>query len=88
MDSSRNRPTELQNMPEEDKKTLEDPSIQARLQNFTQWVADGMPASQVADIVFSALKESKFYIFPNAEHFKERIHARMEDIVLARNPTL
>lgn len=87
LDSARNRPAELQNKPEEDKKTLEDASFPASLQNARQCVTDGMPPSQVADLVFNALKESKFYIFPNAEPFKERIHARMEDIISGRNPT-
>ncbi len=43
-------------------------------------------AEKVADIVFDAIKESKFYIFPNTEPFKESIKARMENIVSEQNP--
>ena len=62
---------------------------------FRLWDADetpafpdnGMPPQQLADIVFRAIKDKKFYVFPSAEFAKPTIHTRMENILQERNPT-
>ena len=45
-----------------------------------------MPPHQVADIVFQAIRDEKFYILTHPE-LKEAIRVRMEDILQERHPT-
>jgi NAD(P)-dependent dehydrogenase (short-subunit alcohol dehydrogenase family) len=86
LESERNRPLALVNKPGEG-LDMSDPEVQASMQFLKQLHEDSMPPQQVANIVFEAIKENKFYILPNAEMFKPMIKARMEDIVQERNPT-
>lgn len=86
-ESARNRPAELQNDPTVEQEKLADPNIQAMRQFYRQGVENGMPPEQVADMVFSAIREKKFYILPNAESFKPMTQTRMEDILQERNPS-
>jgi NAD(P)-dependent dehydrogenase (short-subunit alcohol dehydrogenase family) len=86
MGCERNRPGELQNEPVTE-ISMADAAVQATAQNLTQAIENGMPPPQVADIVFSAIRDKKFYIFPNAEFAKPMIQMRMEDILQERNPT-
>jgi NAD(P)-dependent dehydrogenase (short-subunit alcohol dehydrogenase family) len=87
MDGKRNRPKELRNDPALEKINLADPNVQAAVNGLTQAVDNGMPPQKVADIVFNAIKEKKFYILPNIEFSKPMIQMRMEDILQQRNPT-
>lgn len=82
-ESERNRPTELQN--EAMAVTLGD--VAAR-QAMNEMIQLGIPPDQVADLVFEAVQNEKFYILPNAEGYKPAIKARMEDILQERNPTI
>jgi NAD(P)-dependent dehydrogenase (short-subunit alcohol dehydrogenase family) len=86
VDSTRNRPMKLQNKPGEG-VDMTDPKVQEMMQSYRQTWANGMAPTQVADIVFNAIKEKKFYILPNAELGKPAIQTRMEDILQERNPT-
>ena len=86
-ESARNRPAELQNDPAVEQRRAADSNFQAVMQFLDQGVEDGIPPAQVADIVFSAIREKKFYILPNAENAKPMVQARMEDIIQERNPT-
>ncbi|MBA7584768.1 hypothetical protein ES708_26728 [subsurface metagenome] len=86
-ESARNRPAELQNDPAVEQRRAADPNIQASEQFNEQGISQGMPPGQVADIVFSAIREKKFYILANAEDVKPVMQARMEDILQERNPT-
>jgi NAD(P)-dependent dehydrogenase (short-subunit alcohol dehydrogenase family) len=83
MDSARNRPVHLQNDPTEERMS---PASEAMLQFMRQVVESGMPPHQVADIVFQAIRDEKFYIFTHPE-LKEAIRVRMEDILQERHPT-
>ena len=85
-DCDRNRPEELQNKPGEGIDDT-DPNVQALIDAVRQMIDNGMPPQQVADIVFTAIMENKFFITPNAEPFKPMMRGRMEDIVQGRNPT-
>lgn len=85
LDCERNRPEELQNKSVKDIDITEG-SAQAALEMSVQQVKEGMSPGEVADIIFSAIKEKKFYIIPNAGSFKPLILARTEDIVQERNP--
>jgi NAD(P)-dependent dehydrogenase (short-subunit alcohol dehydrogenase family) len=85
-DSERNRPKELQNTPDED-MGMTDPKVREMVQNIKGLWANGMPPAKVADIVFDAIKEKKFYILPNMDSVIPMIKVRMEDILQERNPT-
>ncbi|OGO23304.1 MAG: 3-oxoacyl-ACP reductase [Chloroflexi bacterium RBG_16_50_9] len=87
MDAERNRPSELKNKPGEG-IDLTDPSVQGMMQSYKQGFETGMLPEKVADIVFKAIREKKFYILPNAEFVKSLIRTRMEDILHERNPKI
>jgi NAD(P)-dependent dehydrogenase (short-subunit alcohol dehydrogenase family) len=86
LESERNRPLALMNEPGEG-LDMSDPEVQASMQFLKQLHEDAMPPQQVANIVFEAIKENKFYILPNAGMFKPMVKTRMEDILQERNPT-
>jgi NAD(P)-dependent dehydrogenase (short-subunit alcohol dehydrogenase family) len=86
MGCERNRPKGLKNDPAVEKMNLADANVQAVANALTQAIDNGMPPPQVADIVFNAIKEKKFYILPNAEMAKPMIKARMESILQQSNP--
>jgi NAD(P)-dependent dehydrogenase (short-subunit alcohol dehydrogenase family) len=83
LDSTRNRPADLQNEVVQRKASPEEEAV---LQLMHQAVEAGMPPPQVADIVFKAIRDEKFYIFSHPE-WKEAIRTRMEDVLQERNPT-
>jgi short-subunit dehydrogenase len=83
LDSSRNRPTHLQNSPD---GTESSPQKEAVRQFMQQALRNGMPPQRVADLVFEAIREERFYILPTSE-WKGAIQTRMEDILQERNPT-
>jgi NAD(P)-dependent dehydrogenase (short-subunit alcohol dehydrogenase family) len=83
MDSARNRSVQLQNDPTEERMS---PESEAVVQFMRQAVEAGMPPHQVADIVFQAIRDEKFYILTHPE-LKEAIRVRMEDILQERHPT-
>lgn len=82
MESERNRPAALQNATQEPLN----PAGEAILQMVQQAVETGMPPSQVAEAVFQAIREEKFYILTHP-NFKAAVETRNEDIHLERNPT-
>jgi NAD(P)-dependent dehydrogenase (short-subunit alcohol dehydrogenase family) len=86
MDTERNRPAELRNKPGEG-LDMAAPGIQDIMKVAKQALDNGMPPQQVADIVFRAIRENKFYILANAEPYIPMIKVRMEDILQERNPT-
>jgi NAD(P)-dependent dehydrogenase (short-subunit alcohol dehydrogenase family) len=63
-----------------------DPASAARWEFLRQLVPAGMSPVQVADAVFAALREDRFYILTHSEA-KEGVRTRMEDILHERNPT-
>ncbi|HVM95275.1 MAG TPA: SDR family NAD(P)-dependent oxidoreductase, partial [Candidatus Acidoferrales bacterium] len=81
MDSARNRPKELSDVP------AKLPGADEMEQMARQLVAAGTPPRHVADVVFDAIRNERFYIFPHPE-WKERIRARMEGVLEERNPEL
>ncbi len=78
-DSSRNRPTELQN-PETAPAADTISSDVVR-----QLVAGGIPAEQVADQVFEAIRSEKFYILTHPD-WKPLIQRRTDNIINGRGP--
>jgi NAD(P)-dependent dehydrogenase (short-subunit alcohol dehydrogenase family) len=86
LESEHNRPLTLMNKPGEG-LNMSDPKVQTSTQFLKQLHEDGMLPQQVANIVFEAIKENKFYIFPSAGMFKPMIKTHLEDILQQRNPT-
>ena len=86
-ESSRNRPAELQNTPSQKSIYISEPKVQELMDLYKEERSKAMLPQQVADIVFKAIVEKKFYILPNAEPFAPWIKARVEDILQGHNPT-
>jgi NAD(P)-dependent dehydrogenase (short-subunit alcohol dehydrogenase family) len=80
MESARNRPVHVPPT-----SPLAPPSG-ARWEALRQLVPAGMPPVQVADAVFEALREDRFYIVTHPEG-KDAVRTRMEDILRERSPT-
>ncbi|MBT3311354.1 MAG: SDR family NAD(P)-dependent oxidoreductase [Desulfobacterales bacterium] len=51
-----------------------------------RYLKDGMPPEKVAEEVFNAIRNEKFYILTHPD-IKEFVRSRMEDILLERNPS-
>ena len=83
MDAERNRPAALQNAPEEQQIS---PEIAAAIQAMRQVIEAGIPPSQVADTVFDAIREERFYILTHPTT-KFGVQLRMSDILEDRGPT-
>ena len=86
--SERNRPAQLQNASNEDavsEDTLS-PEEKEGEQLLKLAIQKGMSPQQQADMVFEAIREERFYIYP--PEFKRGIATRMEDILTPRHPTL
>ncbi len=81
-ESERNRPADLQNDPLEVEVS---PESQQLAEGFRYAVNHGKPPQEIADIVFNAIQEEKFYILPH-QRAKAMIQSRMEDILMERNP--
>jgi NAD(P)-dependent dehydrogenase (short-subunit alcohol dehydrogenase family) len=84
MDAERNRPQALQNAPEEQHMS---PEVAALVETIRQSVQAGLPPSQVAEIVFDAIRQEKFYILTQPQRIKPLVQLRMEDILQERMPT-
>ena len=82
MESERNRPAAMQNVAQEPLN----PVGEAFLQMVQQAIETGMAPGQVAEAVFQAIREEKFYILTHP-NFKAAVETRNEDIHLERNPT-
>ena len=82
MDSERNRPAELQNAPASGSAHPVVAQAEAMLR---QLVETGLPPSQVAETVFDAIRNERFYILTHAD-WKSFVQKRMDDILQERNP--
>ena len=78
LDSDRNRPEELR-IDERAQSPVEALMEQA----FRAQVDAGMPPAQVAEVVLSAIKEEKFYIFPHPEMLE--VYKEYSEGAIARN---
>jgi NAD(P)-dependent dehydrogenase (short-subunit alcohol dehydrogenase family) len=83
MDSDRNRPDALLNKPEEEKPV---PAAEQMEQLVRGLLAQGMPPLEVAERVFEAVRDRRFYILPHPQ-YKDMVRTRLEDILEERDPT-
>ena len=80
--SGRNRPAELQN-----DEVATTPEGEQRMQFVQELFAkEGMPPSEVADMVFDAILEDRFYVLTHPEAEKETVRARLEAILDGSSP--
>jgi NAD(P)-dependent dehydrogenase (short-subunit alcohol dehydrogenase family) len=82
MECERNRPAELQNVSAGESAH---PAVSQAEAMLRQLVESGMPPSRVADAVFDAIRDGRFYILTHAD-WKPLVQKRMEDILQDRNP--
>jgi NAD(P)-dependent dehydrogenase (short-subunit alcohol dehydrogenase family) len=82
LDSERNRPLELRNDP----VRANSPEKEALEKKIRQAMKTAISSRKVADLVFDAVEEQRFYVFPHPE-LKDLVRLRMEDILLERNPS-
>ena len=78
--AERNRPAELRNEP-----VAMTPERQAGLTAFKAAIEASMPPSQVADVVFDAIRKEQFYILPHPE-WTEVIQLRTDKLLRMENP--
>lgn len=83
MDAERNRPIELQN---ETANTPLSPEDEVLVEYMRQVLQAGMSPQQVANYVFQAIREERFYILTHPE-MNTAVQIRMEDILQQRNPS-
>ena len=82
LESERNRPPEFQNNLAEMTIT---PEIEATMQEFQQAVENGMSPDEIANQVFQAIHDNRFYILTHPE-FLPIVKARLEAITREKNP--
>ena len=82
MDSERTRPAELQNASASESANPAVVQAEAMLRRL---VETGMPPSKVAEAVFDAIRNERFYILTHAD-WKPLVRKRMEDILQDRSP--
>lgn len=80
MDAERNRPAGLENEP-----IPMTPHRQAMLGLMMSVVAAGMPPLEVAESVFAAIQNDRFYILPHPE-WMEAVQMRTDDLLRMENP--
>lgn len=80
-DSDRNRPA--------GRVTAEDmePSAKVFRDMFNRSVREGLAPKEVAELVLKAIVDETFYVLPHTR-WKNMIHARMENIIEQRDPTI
>jgi NAD(P)-dependent dehydrogenase (short-subunit alcohol dehydrogenase family) len=83
LDSERNRPAEMQSA------TVTvgpvHPAVAQADAMLRQLVEEGMQPLQVAELVFEAIRDGRFYILTH-EDWKQHVRKRLNDILLGRNP--
>ena len=80
--SGRNRPDELVN---EGAPTELSPEDEERIAMFREILKQGMQPSDIANVVFDAIRHERLYILTH-DHFAEMIRTRAENIVTGTNP--
>jgi NAD(P)-dependent dehydrogenase (short-subunit alcohol dehydrogenase family) len=83
-EAARRRHVEMEDVPGERKMAQKDEQLIERLRRSFK---EGMPPKEVADKVFDAIREERFYILTHPEE-KVRVQRRMEGILQEKNPTL
>jgi NAD(P)-dependent dehydrogenase (short-subunit alcohol dehydrogenase family) len=80
---SRNRPSELQNAERSEGQVRGD-EMRARMH---ERLSQGMPPSEVANILFGAIRENKLYVLTDHD-WDDQVNQRHDDIMNGRNPEI
>ena len=83
-EAARKRLYQMRDVPGERKMTPRDERL---IEQLSQIFSEGMDPEEVAERVFEAIREEKFYILTHPDQ-KSRVQRRMEAILEERNPTL
>ena len=79
-DAARTRPAELADT------APKPPGYEQMEQMGRHLIASGTPPSVIADRMFDAVRDGRFYVLPHPD-WKDAIETRMQDILEERNPT-
>ena len=85
LEAERNRPPEFGPATS---LTEQRPEVQQFSAFFKAALDQGIEPDEVARMVFEAIRDDRFYIFPAQPNVLQSVRARMEDIIDQRNPTL
>lgn len=85
LNSGRNRPSRLKDMPKN--KTVGQENIARYVKKMRQAVQAGMSPSEVADYVFNAIENKQFYIFTHPSETTPLVKKRMENLLHGQNPS-
>ena len=86
MEAERNRPQALANSPQEQRTSPETAAMaEMVIQVMRQLAQAGLPPSQVAEMVFDAIRQEKFYILTHPMT-KQAVQLRMEAILQEQMP--
>lgn len=85
-DAQRNRPFELRNDPAEEERLKKLPHVEKLRKLSNELFKTAMSPQQVADVVFNAVKEGKFYIITHPE-WLAAVQTRTQEIIQQRQPT-
>lgn len=82
MECDRNRPAELENDPAE---LVITPEILEGVEEYRQACEAGIAPEKVADDVFQAVREERFYVYTHPE-YEPFVRVRMDAVLQGRNP--
>lgn len=85
-DPERNRPAEMRNDPAWEEKIQALPHVKALRKMAVEGSNTGMDPQHVADLVFEAIRENRFYIYTHPE-FMVAAQMRAEELLHERQPT-
>lgn len=85
-EAERNRPSALQNVSEQTPQSTP-AEMEAIVEIMRQAMETQIPPSQVAESVFDAIRQEKFYILTHPASTKQMVQVRMDDILQERQPT-
>ena len=78
-DSNRNRPAELADGADRIRPEAFEQTIRAM-------IASGLAPADVAALVATAIRDERFWVFPHPDITRDRVRARLEDILAGRTP--
>lgn len=88
VEAERNRAAELRNEPPNAAGGTAEPTSDTAMQGLAWAISRGIERQQVSELVFTAVREKRFYVLVNADPWRQALKARVEGILQERNPTI
>lgn len=85
LNSGRNRPSKLKDMPK--KKAVGQENISRYVKKMRQAIEEGMSPSEVADYVFKAIENKQLYILTHPSETTPLVKQRMQSLLHGQNPS-